>query len=108
MNKEILLVAQLVANEKGIAQEDVFEALEAALAGVAKKKFPHDEEAEKMEAALLKLWQKILLESGDLDEANLLYYTDEHNEAGRDSHADVLAAFINERSGKKKMVYGNN
>ena len=44
MKNDILLLAQLVANEKNIEQEDVFIALELALAGIARKKFPEDEE----------------------------------------------------------------
>ncbi|MEI6858331.1 MAG: transcription termination factor NusA [Shewanella sp.] len=38
MNKEILLVAEAVSNEKGIPREKIFEALEIALATATKKK----------------------------------------------------------------------
>lgn len=38
MNKEILLVAETVANEKGVSKEIIFEAIEAALASAAKKR----------------------------------------------------------------------
>ncbi|MCA1799583.1 MAG: transcription termination/antitermination protein NusA, partial [Xanthomonadaceae bacterium] len=38
MNKEILMVADGVANEKGVDREIIFEAIEAALAHAAKKK----------------------------------------------------------------------
>lgn len=44
MSKEILLVAEAVSNEKGVSKEVIFEALEDALAGAAKKRFD-DEEA---------------------------------------------------------------
>lgn len=44
MSKEILLVAEAVSNEKGVSQEVIFEALEDALAGAAKRRFD-DEEA---------------------------------------------------------------
>jgi len=42
MNKEILLVVDTVSNEKGVAKEVIFEAIEAALASVAKKKHGGD------------------------------------------------------------------
>lgn len=38
MSKEILLVAEAVSNEKGVAKDVIFEALEAALAAAAKKR----------------------------------------------------------------------
>ena len=42
MNKEILMVADGVANEKGVEREIIFEAIEAALAHAAKKKHGGD------------------------------------------------------------------
>lgn len=36
-NKEILLVADTVSNEKGVDREVIFEAIEAALASATKK-----------------------------------------------------------------------
>jgi transcription termination/antitermination protein NusA len=44
MNKEILLVAEAVSNEKDVPKEVIFEAIELALATATKKRF--DEEAE--------------------------------------------------------------
>ena len=44
MNKEILLVVDTVSNEKGVAKDIIFEAIEAALASVAKKKHGGDVE----------------------------------------------------------------
>jgi transcription termination/antitermination protein NusA len=38
MNKEILLVADVVSNEKGVSKEIIFEAIEAALATASRKK----------------------------------------------------------------------
>src|SRR5712672_1595094 len=38
MNKEILMVVDAVSNEKGVDKEDIFEALEAALASATRKK----------------------------------------------------------------------
>jgi len=38
MNKEILLVADVVSNEKGVDREIIFEAIEAALASATRKK----------------------------------------------------------------------
>ncbi|GGI72844.1 transcription termination factor NusA [Shewanella gelidii] len=42
MNKEILLVAEAVSNEKGVPREKIFEALETALATATKKKYEGD------------------------------------------------------------------
>jgi N utilization substance protein A len=42
MNKEILLVVDTVSNEKGVDKEIIFQAIEAALASVAKKKHGGD------------------------------------------------------------------
>jgi N utilization substance protein A len=45
MSKEILLVVDAVSNEKGVNKEIIFEAIEAALASVAKKRFQSDVDA---------------------------------------------------------------
>jgi len=37
MNKEILLVAETVSNEKGVSRDVIFEAIELALAAATKK-----------------------------------------------------------------------
>src|SRR5579885_1481274 len=42
MNKEILTVVEVVSNEKGVAKEVIFEALEAALASATKKRYHED------------------------------------------------------------------
>jgi N utilization substance protein A len=42
MNKEILTVVEVVSNEKGVAKEVIFEALEAALASATTKRFRED------------------------------------------------------------------
>jgi N utilization substance protein A len=42
MNKEILLVAEAVSNEKGVSKDVIFEALEEALAMAAKKRYDED------------------------------------------------------------------
>ncbi len=42
MNKEILLVAEAVSNEKGVEKEVIFQALEAAIAQATKKKHAGD------------------------------------------------------------------
>src|SRR5690554_7707926 len=41
-NKEILLVADAVSNEKGVDKEVIFEAIESALAMATKKRFEED------------------------------------------------------------------
>src|SRR5690606_18513927 len=42
MSKELLLVAEAVANEKGVDRDVIFEALEAALASAAKKRYEEE------------------------------------------------------------------
>ena len=42
MNKEILLVADAVSNEKGVPRDIIFEAIEQALATATKKRFDED------------------------------------------------------------------
>ena len=44
MNKEILLVAEAVSNEKGVSREIIFEAIEQALATATKKRYDEDSE----------------------------------------------------------------
>jgi N utilization substance protein A len=39
MTKEILLVAEAVSNEKGVAESIIFEAIELALATATKKRY---------------------------------------------------------------------
>jgi len=43
MSKELLLVVDAVANEKGVPREVIFDAIEAALASAAKKRYPEEE-----------------------------------------------------------------
>lgn len=43
MNKEILLVAETVSNEKGVARDVIFGAIESALAAATRKRFPEDD-----------------------------------------------------------------
>ena len=40
MNKEILLIAQSIANERGVDELVIFEAIESALATIAEKRYP--------------------------------------------------------------------
>ena len=42
MNKEILMVAEAVSNEKGVSEEVIFEAIEQALAMATKKRYDED------------------------------------------------------------------
>lgn len=44
MNKEILLVAETVSNEKGVSEDIIFEAIELALAAATKKRYKQDVE----------------------------------------------------------------
>ena len=43
MSKELLMVVDAVANEKGVERDVIFEAMEAALASAAKKRYPEQE-----------------------------------------------------------------
>jgi len=43
MSKELLMVVDAVANEKGVDREVIFDAMEAALASAAKKRYPDQE-----------------------------------------------------------------
>jgi N utilization substance protein A len=45
MSKELLLVVDAVANEKGVPKDVIFEAMEAALASAAKKRYAEEEVA---------------------------------------------------------------
>ncbi|MGA9342008.1 MAG: transcription termination factor NusA [Rhodanobacteraceae bacterium] len=45
MSKELLMVVDAVASEKGVSEDVIFEAMEAALASAAKKRYP-DEDVE--------------------------------------------------------------
>ena len=42
MSKEMLLVVDAVANEKGVPKEVIFDAMEAALASAAKKRYSEE------------------------------------------------------------------
>ena len=46
MTKEILLVAEAVSNEKGVAEDIIFEAIELALATATKKRYDEDADVE--------------------------------------------------------------
>lgn len=46
MTKEILLVAEAVSNEKGVAEDIIFEAIESALAMATKKRYDEDADIE--------------------------------------------------------------
>ncbi|GGA17966.1 transcription termination factor NusA [Dyella nitratireducens] len=43
MSKELLLVVDAVANEKGVSRDVIFQAMEAALASAAKKRYPDED-----------------------------------------------------------------
>lgn len=46
MNKEILMVAEAVSNEKGVSEDIIFEAIELALASATKKRYDEDADIE--------------------------------------------------------------
>ena len=43
MSKDLLLVVDAVANEKGVSRDIIFQAMEAALASAAKKRYPEED-----------------------------------------------------------------
>ena len=45
MSKEMLMVVDAVANEKGVARSVIFDAMEAALASAAKKRYAEQDVA---------------------------------------------------------------
>ena len=46
MNKEILMVAEAVSNEKGVSEDIIFEAIELALATATKKRYEEESDIE--------------------------------------------------------------
>lgn len=46
MSKEVLMVVEMVSNEKGVDKNIIFEALEAALVNATKKRYTHDVDIE--------------------------------------------------------------
>ena len=46
MNKDILLVADAVSNEKGVEREIIFEAIELALSSATKKRYEEESDIE--------------------------------------------------------------
>ena len=72
MTREILTVVETVSNEKGVAEEAIFEALEEALVAATKKKY-YDDQPE------VAIRVKINRDTGDY-ETCLLYTSDAADE----------------------------
>ena len=74
MNKEILLVAEAVSNEKGVDHDVIFEAIEAALASATKKRHGEDIEVrvsidrESGEYETFRRWLVFADDSNELEE----------------------------------------
>lgn len=76
MNKEILLVVEAVSNEKGVAKETIFQAVEAALASATKKR--HNEDIDVRvdidrgsgEYDTFRRWEVVELEEGEDEPEN--------------------------------------
>ncbi len=88
MNKEILMVVDVVSNEKGIDKEIIFEALEAALASATRKKYGGDIDAkvvidrETGEYETFRVWKVVDDEDPEFESPNtqILYsYAKEKN-----------------------------
>jgi transcription termination/antitermination protein NusA len=94
MKNDILLLAQLVANEKNIEQDDVFVALELALAGIARKTFPHDEE--------VNIQANIDRQTGDYTVTHFIY--NENGEILKEDPLEVSFGRIAAKSAKQIIV----
>ena len=70
-NKEILLVAENIAHEKGITTQEVVEAMEEGIKSAAKKKYGHHLDIEcaiDKKSGQIRLFNKLEVVENDLDE----------------------------------------
>ncbi|AZG72479.1 transcription termination factor NusA [Shewanella livingstonensis] len=79
MNKEILLVAEAVSNEKGLPREKIFEALEIALATATKKKYEGD----------IEVRVAIDRKTGHYDTFRRWMVVDDHGEALENPYSEI-------------------
>ncbi|NKF49707.1 transcription termination/antitermination protein NusA [Shewanella sp. WXL01] len=79
MNKEILLVAEAVSNEKAVPREKIFEALEIALATATKKKYEGD----------IEVRVSIDRKSGDYETFRRWMVVDDNGEALENPFAEI-------------------
>jgi N utilization substance protein A len=96
MSKELLLVVDAVANEKGVPREVIFEAMEAALASAAKKRYPDEDPDIRVEIdrntgdyETFRRWE-IIADDGEMEDPSFqIRLMDAQDEAGEDEVAEV-------------------
>ena len=96
MSKELLLVVDAVANEKGVPREVIFEAMEAALASAAKKRYPEEDPDIRVEIdrdtgdyETFRRWE-IIADDGEMEDPSYqIRMMDAEDEAGEDETPEV-------------------
>ncbi|MDQ7996649.1 MAG: transcription termination factor NusA [Luteibacter sp.] len=96
MSKELLLVVDAVANEKGVPREVIFDAMEAALASAAKKRYPEEDPDIRVEIdrntgdyETFRRWE-IIENDGEMEDPSYqIRLMDAEDEAGEGEVAEV-------------------
>lgn len=96
MSKELLLVVDAVANEKGVPREVIFDAMEAALASAAKKRYPDEDPDIRVEIdrntgdyETFRRWE-IIEDDGEMEDPSFqIRLMDAQDEAGEGEVAEV-------------------
>jgi len=96
MSKELLLVVDAVANEKGVPREVIFDAMEAALASAAKKRYPDEDPDIRVEIdrntgdyETFRRWE-IIENDGEMEDPSFqIRLMDAEDEAGEGEVAEV-------------------
>src|SRR3954469_3611854 len=99
MSKELLLVVDAVANEKGVPREVIFDAMEAALASAAKKRYPEEDPDIRVEIdrntgdyETFRRWD-IIANDGEMEDPSFqIRLMDAEDEAGEGEVAEVGGA----------------
>src|SRR3954462_12381662 len=99
MSKELLLVVDAVANEKGVPREVIFDAMEAALASAAKKRYPDEDPDIRVEIdrntgdyETFRRWD-IIANDGEMEDPSFqIRLMDAEDEAGEGEVAEVGGA----------------
>jgi N utilization substance protein A len=83
MNKEILMVADTVSNEKGVDKDIIFQAIEAALATATRKRYPQD----------IDVRVEIDRESGDYDTFRRWHVVDDEDPEFESPEKQILYSY---------------
>ena len=83
MNKEILMVADTVSNEKGVDKDIIFQAIEAALATATRKRYPQD----------IDVRVQIDRESGDYDTFRRWHVVDDEDPEFESPEKQILHSY---------------